>query len=87
MGVADIIVWIVFGALVGWIASMIMKTNQEQGALANVGIGILGAVIGGWVGSLFGFGQAGAFTIGGLIFSVLGAVILIAVLKMFRQKT
>ena len=42
-----VILWIIFGALVGWIASIIMGTNNEQGGLANIAIGIIGAIIGG----------------------------------------
>jgi len=47
------LIWIVFGALVGWIASIIMKTNAEQGAILNIIVGIIGAVLGGWLFSFF----------------------------------
>ena len=49
-----IILWIIFGALVGWIASLIMKTDSQQGAVLNIIIGIVGAVIGGWIMSSLG---------------------------------
>ena len=49
-----IILWIVFGGLVGWVASMIMKTDGEQGIVLNVIVGIVGAVIRGWLMSIVG---------------------------------
>lgn len=87
MTIVDAILWIVFGALVGWISSIIMRTDEEQGALANVVVGVLGAIIGGWIGSLLGFATTGSFTLGGLILAVVGAVVLIALIRMFRRTT
>lgn len=82
----NIIVWIVVGALAGWVASMIMKTNAQMGALANIVVGIIGAFIGGWVVSLFGVDvNSGSLTIGGVLTAILGAVILLAILKMIRR--
>jgi uncharacterized membrane protein YeaQ/YmgE (transglycosylase-associated protein family) len=79
------IVWIVVGALAGWIASMIMKTDAQMGALANIIVGIVGALIGGWVVSLFGVDVVdGAFHIESILTAILGAVILLAVLKAVR---
>ena len=49
-----IILWLVFGAVAGWLASLIMKTDAEKGAVANIIVGIIGAMIGGFVFSLFG---------------------------------
>ncbi len=81
--VLNIILWIIVGALAGWIASMIMRTNAEQGGLANIIIGILGALIGGWLAKvLFGI-TVSAFSLGGLIVAIVGAVILLAVLRAF----
>lgn len=79
----DIIAWIVVGALAGWIASMIMKTDAEMGALANIVAGIVGAFIGGWVIGLFGVTTPeGQFNIASILTAILGAVILIGVVKM-----
>ena len=84
----DWIIAIIVGALIGWIASMIMKTDAQQGALANIVIGIVGSVLGRWIfGTVLGIGSAaaaGSFNLSGLLFGVLGAVILIAILKMFK---
>jgi uncharacterized membrane protein YeaQ/YmgE (transglycosylase-associated protein family) len=81
----EIIAWIVFGALAGWIASMIMGTNAEQGALGNIVVGIIGAFIGGFiVRSLTGSDVSG-FNLGSLLTAILGAVILLAIVRMFRR--
>lgn len=82
----SIIIWIIVGALAGWIASMIMKTDAQMGALANIVVGIIGAFIGGWVVSLFGVSVAeGALNVPSILTAILGAVILLAILKMFRR--
>ena len=81
----ELIVWILLGALAGWIASIIMRTNAEQGAIANIVVGIVGALIGGFVVRLLG-GNTGVtgFNISSILVAVLGAVILLAILKAFR---
>ncbi len=81
----DIIAWIVVGALAGWIASIIMKTNASMGALANIVVGIIGAFIGGWVVSLFGYTVNGVnLNITSVLTAILGAVILLAIIKVVR---
>lgn len=80
-----IIAWIILGALAGWIASMIMKSDAEMGALANIVVGIIGAFIGGWVLSLLGLGgDVTGLNIGSLLTAVLGAVIFIALFRVIR---
>lgn len=79
-----IILWIIFGALVGWIASLIMGTDEKQGSLMNIIVGIIGAVIGGYVMSLFGKSGATEFNIYSFLVALLGAIILIAIVKAFR---
>jgi len=79
-----IILWIIFGALVGWIASIIMKTNAEQGALSNIIIGIIGAVIGGWIMSLIGKSGVSSFSWYSFLVALLGACVLIVVVKALR---
>jgi uncharacterized membrane protein YeaQ/YmgE (transglycosylase-associated protein family) len=80
-----IILWIIFGALVGWIASMIMKTDAEQGAFLNIIVGIIGAVLGGWVMNFFGQSGTTGFNLYSLIVAILGACILIAIVKALRR--
>ncbi len=78
--------WIIVGALAGWIASMIMKTDASMGALANIVVGIIGALIGGWVVGLFGVDvMDGAIRIESILTAILGAVILLAIVKAVRR--
>jgi uncharacterized membrane protein YeaQ/YmgE (transglycosylase-associated protein family) len=79
-----IILWIVFGALAGWIASMLMKTDAQQGSFANIAVGIVGALIGGFVMHFLGQSGVTGFNIYSLLVAVLGAVILIAILRALR---
>ncbi len=80
-----IILWIVFGALAGWIASLIMKTDAEQGPLLNIVVGIIGAVVGGFVFNAIGKSGVSGFNLYSLLVAVIGAVILIAIVKAFRR--
>ncbi len=75
----EIIGWIIFGAIAGWIASMIMGTDPQQGALMNIIIGIVGALLGGWIANLLGLGTPGFgwFDPIGWIIAILGAVLVI----------
>jgi uncharacterized membrane protein YeaQ/YmgE (transglycosylase-associated protein family) len=79
-----IILWIIFGAIAGWIASLIMKTDAEQGTFLNIVVGVVGAVLGGWLMSFFGYGGVTGFNLYSLLVAVLGAVVLIAVVRAFR---
>ncbi len=80
-----IILWIVFGALVGWVASMIMKTDAEQGAVLNIIVGIVGAVVGGWLMSLIGESGVGGFNLYSFLVALLGACVLIAIVRAVRR--
>lgn len=78
------ILWIIFGGLVGWIASMLMNTNATQGAILNIVVGIIGAVVGGWIMSMMGEHGVGGFNLYGFLVAILGACVLIAILKAIR---
>ncbi len=80
-----LILWIVFGALAGWIASMIMKTDAEQGVILNIVVGIVGAVIGGWLMSIVGESGVQGFNLYSFLVAVLGACALIATVKAARR--
>jgi uncharacterized membrane protein YeaQ/YmgE (transglycosylase-associated protein family) len=75
----NFIVWIIFGALAGWIASMVMGKNQQMGAIANIIVGIIGAFLGGWLMSFFGGQGVTGFNLPSLIVAIVGAVVLLFV--------
>ncbi|PIR88800.1 MAG: GlsB/YeaQ/YmgE family stress response membrane protein [Candidatus Harrisonbacteria bacterium CG10_big_fil_rev_8_21_14_0_10_44_23] len=81
----DILVWILFGGLVGWVASLLMKTDARQGILLNIIIGIAGAVLGGWLMNIIGVSGVGGFTLYSFLVALLGATILIGIVKMIRR--
>lgn len=84
------IVWIVVGGLLGWIASMIMRTDNQQGTLLNIIVGIVGAVVAGWlISPLVGVStiNQGDFSIAAIAVSLLGAVVLLGVVNLLRRGT
>ena len=84
----NILVWLVVGGLIGWIASKLMRTDAQQGIILNVVVGIIGAVLGGWLlAPLFGAGtiNQGDLSLAGLLVSLLGAVILLAIVNLVRR--
>lgn len=80
----EIILYIIFGALVGWIASMIMGRNAEQGAIGNIIVGILGAFLGGFLMQLFGGAGVTGFNLYSFFVALLGAVILLFLYNLVR---
>jgi uncharacterized membrane protein YeaQ/YmgE (transglycosylase-associated protein family) len=85
----NFIIWLIVGGLIGWIASLIMRTDAQQGLLLNIVVGIVGALLGGWlISPLVGEGtiNSGDFSVGGLVVSLLGAVVLLAIVNLFRRK-
>jgi len=84
----NIIVWLVIGGLIGWVASMLMRTNAQQGIVLNVVVGIVGALLGGWLLSpIVGVSTINQdnFSAPGLLVSLLGAVILLAIVNLVRR--
>ncbi len=82
----NIIVWIIFGALAGWIASMIMGANARMGALANIVVGIVGAIIGGFLmTNVFGAQGVTGFNLMSLLVAIGGAVILLFLVGLVRR--
>jgi uncharacterized membrane protein YeaQ/YmgE (transglycosylase-associated protein family) len=77
------LVWIIFGALAGWIASIIMKKNKKMGAIANIVVGIAGAFIGGAIMEFFGAAGVTGFNFYSFFVAILGAVALLWVLGLF----
>lgn len=81
----EILLWIVFGGIAGWLASLIMGTDQQQGIFLNVVVGIGGAVLGGWLMSVFGAGSVSGFNLYSIIVAVIGAVVLLGLVQAFRK--
>ena len=84
----NFIIWLVVGGLIGWVASMIMKTDAQQGVILNVVVGIVGSMLGGWlIAPLLGSGTVNSndFSVMGLLSSLIGAVILLAIVNLFRR--
>ena len=83
------IMWLIIGGVLGWLASIVMKTNAEQGLFLNVVVGIVGSFLGGLLlAPLLGTGTINQsdFSIGSLFVSFLGAVILLAIVNFFRRR-
>ena len=86
----NLIIWLVVGGVIGWLASIVMRTDAQQGILLNVIVGIVGALLAGFViAPLFGTGTINQndFSISGLIVSFIGAVVLLAIVNLFRRGT
>lgn len=84
----NIIVWLVVGGLIGWVASLIMRTDAQQGVILNVVVGIVGSVLGGWfLSPMLGVSTINQnnFSLQGLLVSLLGAVILLAIVNFARR--
>jgi uncharacterized membrane protein YeaQ/YmgE (transglycosylase-associated protein family) len=82
-----IILYIIFGAIVGWVASIIMGRNGQQGAIGNIVVGILGAFLGGFVMSAFGAQGVTGFNLGSFLVALMGAVILLFIYNAIRGRT
>ena len=85
----NIIIWLIVGGILGWIASIIMKSDAQQGIGLNIVVGIIGALIGGWlIAPMMGTGtiNQGDFSISSLIASLIGAIILLAIVNLVRRK-
>jgi uncharacterized membrane protein YeaQ/YmgE (transglycosylase-associated protein family) len=84
----NFIIWLIVGGIVGWVASIVMGTNGQQGLLLNIIVGIVGAFVAGLVLTpLFGIATINQnnFSLPGLLVSLTGAIILLAVVSLFRS--
>jgi uncharacterized membrane protein YeaQ/YmgE (transglycosylase-associated protein family) len=84
----NLLIWLVVGGLIGWVASKIMRTDGSQGIILNIVVGIVGAFLGGWLlAPMLGTGTINQsdFSLSGLVVSLLGAVILLAIVNLVRR--
>jgi len=80
-----IIVWLIVGGIVGWLASLIMRTDAQQGIILNIVVGVIGAVL---AGLLLGKGNINqGLSIETFLWSLIGAVILLAIVNLIRRGT
>jgi uncharacterized membrane protein YeaQ/YmgE (transglycosylase-associated protein family) len=85
----NLLIWLVVGGVMGWLASIVMKTNAQQGLLLNIVVGVIGALLGGFLlAPIFGTGtiNSGDFSFMSLVVSFLGAVILLFIVNLFRGR-
>lgn len=78
----NILIWLIIGGILGWLASKVMHTDGQQGMILNIVVGIVGALVGGWLLSpMFGAGTINQnnFSVPALLVSFLGAILLLAV--------
>jgi len=85
----NLILWLIAGAIVGYIASRLMGTNRQQGLILDIVVGVVGAVLAGWfLTPMFGISTINQnnFSLPALLVSLLGAIILLAIVKLFRGR-
>ncbi len=86
----NFIIWLVLGGVIGWVASLIMDTDAQQGMFLNVVVGVVGALLGGWlIAPLLGSDtiNEGDFSVVGLGVSLVGAVLLLMLVRALRHKS
>jgi uncharacterized membrane protein YeaQ/YmgE (transglycosylase-associated protein family) len=87
----NFILWLLFGALVGWLASIVMRTDAQQGALLNIVVGIIGAMLGGFIFRMLGLDGStinnSDFSLSALVVAFVGAVILLGIVNLVRRGT
>ena len=84
----NFIIWLIVGGVIGWLASIVMKTDGQQGIILNVVVGIVGAMLGGWlISPMVGAGTINQdnFSLPALLVSFVGAAILLAIVNLFRR--
>ena len=80
----NIILWIIFGAIAGWAASVIMKTDSNQGTMIDIIMGVIGAVVGGFLMGLVGQSGVNGFNLYSLGIAVIGAITVIYIGRMLK---
>ena len=84
----NLIIWLIVGGVIGWLASLMMRTDGQQGIVLNVVVGIVGAFLAGWfVSPMVGVGTINQnnFSLASLLVSLIGAVVLLAIVNLFRR--
>ena len=79
-----IIIWLIVGGVVGWLASLIMRRDAQQGIILNIVVGIIGGFLGGWLLPALGLGLGGGW-VGFLVTAFIGAVVLLLIVNLFTR--
>lgn len=82
----NLFLWIIFGAIAGWIASIIMGKNKKMGAIANIVVGVIGAFVGGYIMDFLGQEGVTGFNLTSLFVAIVGAVVLLFVVGLFSGR-
>jgi uncharacterized membrane protein YeaQ/YmgE (transglycosylase-associated protein family) len=86
MDIGNLLIWIIVGAIAGWLASIVMKTNASQGLVMDIIVGIVGGLIGGWLLTALGIGGAvTGINLGSILTAFIGAIGLLAILRVARR--
>lgn len=85
--ISNIIVWLILGGISGWIASKITGHDENMGIGLNLVVGIVGAFIGGWLVGIIGLGPATGLNLWSFLISIVGAVILLAIVSLFKKRS
>ncbi|MCP4441064.1 MAG: GlsB/YeaQ/YmgE family stress response membrane protein [Aureispira sp.] len=87
MSIESILIWILLGAVAGWLAGQIMK-GSSLGTVENIVIGIIGSFVGGWLGGALGIAgtQTGGFSLASLVTATVGAIVLLFVIQLVKKK-
>ena len=80
----NFIIYLIVGGSAGWLASLVMRTDGQQGIILNVVVGIIGGLIGGWLLPTLGLGLGGGW-VGFLVTALIGAIVLLAIVNLFRR--
>lgn len=84
----NFLIWLIVGGVIGWLASMLMKTNDQQGMFLNIVVGIIGAMLAGWfISPMLGVGTINQnnFSLPSLLVSFVGAAVLLAIVNLVRR--
>lgn len=85
----NFIIWLIVGGVIGWLASIVMRTDAQQGIFLNIIVGIVGAFIGGFLGSALGISGANindsGLTITSFVVSLVGAIVLLGIVNLIRR--
>jgi len=88
MSVEALVVWVIVGGLAGWLASLVMGTNRSQGLVADIIVGVIGGILGGFLLTAIGIpGLVTGINLGSILVALFGAIVLIALLRVFSRAT